>query len=250
MNKDYYTDKGLEALVKCRNLEELSIGCIGITDAGMDHIVKLANLKWLNLFGCENVTDAGLVKMTALTSLKNLYITSADVSFVRLNNLKPMSNLTNLTVLYVKRGGTVMDISGLINLEDLMLNFAPKSGNKFTDADLMCLRNLKKLKSLQINPHDFSDKGMPYLAGLTNMERLIIGGPGLTDQGLKFLSNMKKINQLTISDGNFTDMGLRHIEGLPLLHHLSITSANAFSNTALQRLHNNLPDLWYCRIVP
>ena len=250
MNKDYYTDKGLEALVKCRNLEELSIGSIGVTDAGMDHIAKLANLKWLNLFGCENVTDAGLVKLTALTSLRNLHITSADVSFAGLKNLKPMSNLTNLTVLNVKRGGTVMDISGLANLEDLMLNFTRKSGDKFTDADLMCLRNLKRLKSLQINPHDFNDKGMGYLAGLTNMERLIIGGPGLTDEGLKFLSNMKKINQLTISDGNFTDMGLRHIEGLQLLHHLSITSANAFSNTALERLRNNLPDLWYCRIVP
>ena len=250
MNKDYYTDRGLEALVKCRNLEDLGIGSIGITDAGIDHIAKLTKLKKLMLFGCENVTDAGLVKLTALTSLRNLYITSAGVSFAGLKNLKPMSNLTNLTVLDVKRGGIVMDISGLANLEDLMLNFAPKSGDKFTDADLMCLRNLKKLKWLQINPHDFSDKGMPYLAGLANMERLIIGGPGLTDEGLKFLSNMKKINQLTISDGNFTDMGLRHIEGLQLLHYLSITSANAFSNDALQRLRNNLPNLWYCRIVP
>jgi Leucine-rich repeat (LRR) protein len=72
MNTEYYTDKGLEALARCTGLEELSIGSIGITDAGIDHIAKLTKLKWLNLFGCDNVTDKGLARLAGIKSLTTL----------------------------------------------------------------------------------------------------------------------------------------------------------------------------------
>jgi len=154
-----------------------------------------------------------------------------------------MPNLTKLRVRNFRRGGAVLDISGLANLEDVYLFFSRKSGDTFTDADLMCLADLRRIKWLQIGPRDFTDKGMVYLAGLTNMERLGIGGPHLTDEGLSYLANMKKLNHLNISDGDFTDAGLRHLEGLKALRFLNMTSANAFSNAALRRLRKNLPNL-------
>ena len=258
-NKDYYTDNGLGSLARCRNLEELSIGSIGVTDAGMEHIAKLTNLTKLNLFGCDNVTDAGLAKLIALKSLKNLSITHSDVSIAGVNKLKPMTNLTNLKVSGLERGCVTLDISSLTALEDLYMS--PRSGSvTFVDADLKCLAGLKRLRSLQIGPCDYTDKGIEYLAGLTNLERLGIGGSGLTDEGLKYLANMNKLNLLYIrgawdrskhvfkGGGNITDKGLRQLEGLKSLVQLEIYSDNTFSDAALRRLQRELPNLFRLRI--
>lgn len=260
-NKEYYTDKGLAELAKCRSLENLSIGSIGITDAGLSYIAKLTNLKELNLFGCENVTDAGLAKLTSLKCLSSLHISHAKATISGINQLNSLTNLTRLHIPPWKRNGAVLNISALTNLEDLGMGFARKSGDMFTDADLMCLSNLKKLKMLQIGPRNFTDQGMTYLAQLPDIERLGIGGPGLTDQGLKYLTNMKKLDHLTISNGafdagkmawgsggNITDKGLRHLENVKLLTFLEIYSDNTFSAVAVRRLRRGLPNLYFLNI--
>jgi len=260
MNPDWYTDKGLAELANCRLLEELNIGSIGITDAGIDHIVKLNNLKKLMLFGCENVTDAGLAKLTALKSLTNLYVAHANVSIAGLNDLRLMPNLTKLDVFPVKRDGAVLIISGLTAMEELHLIFAPYSQDSFVDADLKCLTELKRLRWLQIGPCNYTDKGLASLAGLTNMERLCIGGSGLTDKGLKHLINMKKLNHLSIlsgfdvdkrdygNGGDITDEGLRQLGELKQLSFLNIYSDSDFSDAALRRLWKELPNLFTLRI--
>jgi len=260
MNKEYYTDKGLAELANCRLLEDLSIGSIGITDAGMDHIAKLTNLNRLHMFGCDNLTDAGLAKLAPLKSLRNLDISHAKITFAGLARLNTLSDLTKLDVDNLQRGGSTLDLSGLNNLEELGLNFKHYSEDAFGDADLACLAQLKKLRWLQIGARNFTDKGMAQLAGLTNMERLGIGGAGLTDEGLKYLANMKKLNHLAIiggfdankmdyiSGGKFTDGGLQHLEGLTRLRFVEIYCDSTFSAAALQRLQRQLPGLFYLRI--
>jgi len=249
MNTEYYTDKGLEALARCAGLEELSIGSIGVTDAGMDHIAKLSKLKCL-LLGCDNVTDKGLAKLAGIKSLTTLYVSDANITISGLAQLNSLSNLTTLRVYDLRRGGAILDLSGMASLEDLMLGFVPMSGEVFIDADLVSLAGLKRLKWVQIGPRDFTDKGIAHLARLPNIERLGVGGRGLTDEGLKILSDMKTLNHLTVDDGNLTDRGLRYLEGLKLLEFLNVTSANAFSETAVQHLRNNLSNLHFCRVVP
>lgn len=260
MNKEYYTDKGLAELANCRLLEELNIGSIGITDAGIDHVVKLNNLKKLMLFGCENVTDAGLSKLTVLKSLTNLYVKGADVSIEGLNNLKSMPFLKSLIVYDLQRRGPILDLSGLTALEKIRLVFKRLSKDEFSDADLICLTGLKSIKWLQNSPSNYSDKGLAYLAGLTNMERLNIGGSGMTDAGLKYLTGMKKLNHLSIlkgfdtdkrdyaDGGNITDEGLRQLKELKQLNFLNIYSDNDFSDTALRSLWRELPNLSALRI--
>ena len=80
------------------------------------------------------------------------------------------------------------------------------------------------------------------LAGLTELERLSVGGPQLTDTTLSYLSNMKRLKTLHIA-GNFTDQGLRFLEGLDSLEYLNINPRREFSQSALQELHDRLPNL-------
>jgi len=92
-DKGYYTDKGVAELAKCKLLEELTIGSIGINDAGIDYIAKLTNLKQLWLFGCTNVTNKGLAKLTALKSLQNLSVNDANITIGGLSCLNQLPNL-------------------------------------------------------------------------------------------------------------------------------------------------------------
>jgi len=256
MNKEYYTDAGLAELAKCRLLEDLSLGSIGITDAGMDHVVRLTNLKSLRLFGCDNVTDAGLVKLRGLKSLTSLHITDAEITIAGLNGLNTLPHLERIHVYDLRRGGAVLDFSGMPNLEDLMMGFERKSGEAFTDADLACLSGLKRLNNLQIYPCNYTAKGVASLAGLINMDRLNIGGPALTDEAIRHLTGMKKLGLLNItggtrdknktppdSGGGLTDMALRYIEEMKSLSNLRINSEHVFSAAAVQRLRKALPRL-------
>lgn len=261
MNKEYYTDKGIEALTKCRDLEELSIGSPGITDAGMDQVAKLTNLRNLNLFGCDNVTDKGLARLAELKSLTNLYIAHADITISGLNRLNSLSNLTRLHAYDLRRGGAVLDLSGLANLEDMILSFGRKSSDAFTDADLVCLAGLKRLKGLQIGPPDFTDNGIAALSGLVRLEKLNIGGATLTDEAFKHIANMKRLELLNVSNGvwdtgksawggggSFTDKALSHLEGLTQLNMLEISSDHIFGSAAVQRLRKALPGLDSVRV--
>jgi len=260
VNKEYYTDRGLAELARLHQLEELHIGSIGITDAGMDHVATLTHLKTLHLFGCDNVTDRGLAKLTTLRSLKNLDITHAQLTLAGLAAVNAMSSLTRLDVKDLERGGAVLNLAGLKNLEDLTLNFAPNSQEAFGDADIACLANLKKLRWLQIGPRDFTDRGMLHLAGLTEIDRLGLGGAGLTDEGLKHLANLQKLDLLNIRGrfdenkghwgpgGHITDKGLRYLEAFPRLVFVEIYSDSDFSADAVQRLWEQLPNLYHLNL--
>ena len=258
MNKEFYTDKGLAELANCRLLEELYIGSIGITDNGIDHILKLKNLKKLMLFGCDNITDEGLVRLPALKSLQDLYVTGMSVA--GLSRLQSMPNLRKLTAKDLARNDAVLDLSGLASLEKIGLSFKTGSREVFSDADLKCLSGFKHLRWLQIGPCNYTDEGLAYLAGLSNMERLLIGGSSLTDADLKYLAGMKNLDHLSIlrgfdinegtfgRGGSISDEGLRQLEELKQLKFLNIYSENDFSDTALRRLWKELPNLFALRI--
>ncbi|MBN2590265.1 MAG: M48 family metalloprotease, partial [Sedimentisphaerales bacterium] len=255
-NKDSksYGDKGLESLAKCRKLEDLVINSVSITDAGMEHIAKLSNLKKLEIWDCLNITDKGLAKLTNLKKLEWLNIRTPNLSVSGINNLKEMPNLTYLRAQFIKKGDAVLNIPTLTNLTTLMLGLKDSS-EKFHDEDLRCLSNLKQLTDLQLGEREYSDDGLAYLSGLTKLERISIGGSRITDEGLKHLADMKNLRSLIvrreydsnkrgyISGGNITDEGLRYLERFENLSHMDIAIDGDFSDEALWHLHQKFPDL-------
>jgi beta-lactamase regulating signal transducer with metallopeptidase domain len=267
MNKEYYTDKGLAELAKCRLLEELNIGSPGITDEGMRHVAKLTNLKKLMLFGCENVTNEGLAQLTTLKSLRHLYIADSKITIGGLSHLNKIPGLFKLDLHDIEQDHSGLNISGLTKLEELGLSLkierVDRENNllitqKSTAADLVCLAKLKRLRWLQ-GINGVTDTSLKKLSGLTNMERFSFAATGLTDDGLKSLANMKNLDLLSISNKYpeqvsgarrriLTDEGLRHLEGLKMLTLLRIDSDNNFSDSAIRRLRRGLPNLYSLNI--
>ncbi|MBN1359279.1 MAG: hypothetical protein JW993_01750 [Sedimentisphaerales bacterium] len=225
----------------------------------MDHVARLTRLNRLLLHGCDKVTDAGLAKLAALGSLANLTIFHADITVAGLNRLKGMPRLTHVQVLGLRRGGATLDVSGLTGLECLLLSMDSFS-EKFGDADLKCLSGPEHLGDLQIGPRDYTNAGLASLAGLAGLRRLSIGGSRLTDEGLQHLANMKELYHLQVlsgfdrdkpgyvSGGHITDQGLRFLERFQRLNFLEIYSDGDFSDAALRRLQEALPNLFTLRI--
>jgi len=236
------TDAGLEHLSGLKALEELKIGGKGITSRGMSQITKLSRLRSLMLFGCPQLINDGLAKLMTLKALTTLNVYNADVTISGLAQLSALPNLTDLKVRRIRRGNSVLDVSGLTNLEKLTLGFDSRSGDSFTDADLACLAKLKRLRSLQIPHKGISNAGFKHLAGLTSLEYLSVGGKLVTDDGLAQLANMQKLSSLTLT-GNFTDIGLRHLERLKALVHLDFVAGANFSPRALNQFRKKMPHL-------
>jgi F-box/leucine-rich repeat protein 14 len=248
-------------------MEELYIGSPGITDEGMRHVAKLTNLKKLMLFGCDNITNEGLAQLTTLKSLKHLDITDSKITIGGLSHLNKIPTLYKMVLDEIEQDHAGLNICGLKNLEELTLGLKTERVDwenksvitqKFSAADLVCLANLKRLRSLQ-GINNVTDTSLKKLAGLTNMETFSFAATGLTDDGLKTLANMKNLALLHINNKYpakasgaggriLTDEGLRYLQGLKMLTYVQIDSDNNFSTAAIRRLRRGLPNLYFMNI--
>jgi hypothetical protein len=155
--------------------EELSGDVIGgdlaetlITDAGLEHLWGLTQLRALSLAGAQ-VTDAGLGHLRGLTQLRELYLANTPVSDAGLVHLR---GLRQLVVLYL-------------------------DNTHVTDAGLEHLRGLTELQTLGLNNTQVSDAGLVHLRGLTQPSWLDLSSTQVTGAGVaelqKALPNCKLI---------------------------------------------------------
>jgi hypothetical protein len=239
------SDEGLLYLSQLQHLEELVICGDRITAKGIYYLASIPNLNKLNILS-ETLEDDVFTAVATMSSLTRLSLYSSQgLTVTGLNQLNRLSGLKELEVRVVQDNSGV-DLSGLIGLESLELVIGKPVYGESTlrDEDMACLANLKRLKTFMTTfgePY-LTDAGTSYLAGLTELERLTVGGPQLSNTTLSSLSSMKKLKILHIT-GSFTDQGLRHLEGLDSLEYLNINPRREFSQSALQRLHDRLPNL-------
>lgn len=126
--------------------------------------------------------------------------------------MQRMSKLTNLKVISLPynsgMGYTITDnvlayIKNLKNLEALVLNGA----SKVTDAGLMNLKDLKKLKFLNLNHTSITDAGLVYLKDLTNLNIIFLGATRVSNDGLKHLKGLTNLKTI-VGDHRFTKAGM------------------------------------------
>jgi len=173
-----------------------------------------------------------------------------------LNNFK---KLDRLSLHDIRQDVSIMDISGLTEVEDLtIILHKERKGNvlvsdSFKNEDWACLGNLTKLKRLQITGTGIDNEGVKHLSGLTNLEYLNIfcrGESKINDQGLKYLRNMHKLNRLYIKDGHFTDKAFDYLVDLPSLSWLELTSDFAFSTKAIRNFKQKNPKIIRLQLIP
>ncbi len=283
MDTGYYTDKGIAKLANCKLLESLSIGSLGMTDEsmryigdlknlenlsivdsnftekGMSQIANLTKLKQLNLYYCSNLTNKSLAKLAALKSLQSLEISYANITVGGLSRLNELPNLIHLHLGNVHQDDGGMDISKLINLEDLSLTTMYKRidstivYDKLHNSDLACLAKLSKLKRVQLPGYGLDDNALKYFSNLTHLEFINIycaGELSITDEGIKYLAGLKNLSDIRIKDGHFTDKSLEYLSDMTTIYFLELTSDYAFSNKAIKNFQAKNPNIGHLQLVP
>ena len=175
----YLTDADIEPLQYMVNLRSLDLRQNQLTD--VTPLAGLTQLESLELRG-NNLSD--LTPLAGLTNLKTLRLGGSDsgVNNPNLQDLAPLSGLKNLEILILPGNSQIRDltpISGLTNLREFSMSGDSSAG------------------AYQID--DLSP-----LAGLTNLERLSVTINGV--DSLEPLRNLKKLAYLFINgEGAYQD---------------------------------------------
>ena len=97
------TDEGMRRLGKWTHVEELFFnGCWNVTDAGLAHLESLPNLHALTLVtrpdGKMPITEAGLVHVGRMSQLRYLHLNGIPITDAGLVHIPSLSNLETLVI--------------------------------------------------------------------------------------------------------------------------------------------------------
>ena len=185
------------------DLTELDLGSLYLTDADIEPLQYMVNLRSLDLRQ-NRLTD--LAPLAALTQLESLELRGNNLS-----DLSPLAGLTNLKTL--RLGGSdsgvnnpnlqdLTPLSGLKNLETLVLPGNSQIRDLTPISGLTNLREFSMEGDSSAGAYQIAD--LSPLAGLTNLERLSVTISGV--DSLEPLRNLKKLTYLFINgEGAYQD---------------------------------------------
>lgn len=239
-----FDDAALAQLSRFEKVERLDLGntdlddrgyakALQITDAGVAHLGKMRNLRWLSLQRCHEVKGEGLRALEAIPMLEHLDLTYSGVESPAIERLPRLTSLRELTLTACMNfhGRSLAEVAKITGLRRLEL----RACTTLSSQDILPLAELTELRHLDLRDCNgrFSgqrDAGPPTgggepppppvedSIGITDasvavavaklpLETLLLGGSvSLTDRVGKVLAGMRT---------------LRHLD----LHHLPNTTA-------------------------
>ncbi|HVJ85435.1 MAG TPA: hypothetical protein VM452_07305, partial [Caulifigura sp.] len=127
-----------------------------VTDADLDHLATLSDLKILNLSG-SRISDEGLAKLAPLKRLKFLYLFKTEITDAGVAHLKELPRLEVLC------------------LDQTLI----------TDAGVKSLEALPRLEKLHVHSRvPITDGVIDSLSKHVRLFELKVGGPGFTEKGI------------------------------------------------------------------
>jgi hypothetical protein len=199
------------------DLQTISIHNAGMTDAGLESLKDLAELRILNISIGMNqlddyqlsITDAGLKHLRGLRQLINLNLTTGEITGDGLENFAEMTQLEYLYICVPHRADAgLAHLKGLKNLQKLWF-----TGSDLTDAGLASLKELTGLREINLAYSPITDAGLRHLKGLSQLQDLSLHNTQISDAGLEEISGLVGLEQLNIRFTRTTDAGLNTLKG-------------------------------------
>lgn len=200
-------DEHLPLFLQLSRLATLSLENGKITDAGMETVAQLPQLKSLKLQKCSQLTAAGFKHLSGLPELERLYIlyTYADDEA-----MTTVGQLTKLRVLDLR--GTKVTNAGLVHLEPLKNLIDLKfRGSAISDDGMEHVGQLRQLRVLSLEDCAIRSPGISRLAGLTELRTLNLLRTFVKDADLVALAGLTKLESLNLRDSAINGPGLEHL---------------------------------------
>ena len=86
------------------------------------------------------------------------------------------------------------------------------ASRKFTDADLVHLKELTSLETLNLRSTKITDAGLVHLKPLSNLETLYLTGTKINDAGLAHLKGLPGLRRLVVNNTQVTYAGVTELQ--------------------------------------
>ena len=244
LNRTKITDAGLKHLADLRQLQELHLEETQLSGRGLGDLAGLKELRWINLYHALNVDDAGAVELAKLSGLERLDVRRCKLTDAGLGHLARLKNLRSLKTSNTRVTADGIKVLAGRNLEEFdipdeaqtdlgfkhyLAAVRPPPDGEFhffwhtprylTNASLVELGQLGRIKTLRFNSDRITDDGLRVLGTLKNMqslEHLDLRYIRLTDAGLPELQKLKGLKRLQLDEAKVTAEGLKGLAGMNL----------------------------------
>lgn len=256
-NKQIIGDDDLRPLEVLANLRWFEIEQnSNVTDAGLKHLAKAANLRLLRL-RTKPLTNAALAELGSLSRLEHLELYSVAMSGEGFSQLERLANLEDIGIYgSIEHPSIAMQhLKQLPKLKSIQFNlhnypewtdlamddgvgFSKLTGlflqGKISDRAYEQLQRFPCLEWLSLWPADSPDDNMLQVAQMPKLRELFIYSDGITDRGIEALSDANGLKQLTVySADHLTNSSIEALVDLPQLESLDIRDA-PFNDDALK----------------
>jgi hypothetical protein len=127
------------------------------------------------------------------------------------------------TIIAIDLHRTKFTDADLVMLKDLTsLTTLNLYGTRITDAGLPVLGSLPNLRVLHLSDTAITDAGLAYVQTLNNLTELGLNNTRITDEGLFTLRKLTNLQTLALSGRQITDQGLLNLKGLRDLKHVTL----------------------------
>jgi hypothetical protein len=232
-------------------------GSIRVVADGVPHEIKKGEtlpegsvtLLAVNLNGCPKATDEGREYLRGLKGLQELYIN--DGTGIR--NLDFLADMTGLQTL-ISEGGTplvsdadLMHIKEMKRLKTLVIvnQWGNHPNEKLTGKVFGPVKELKQLENLRLCNCNLKGDGIRQLEGHPTLRTLDFWLSKMEDPQLASLATLPKLESLGLVGTPTTDAGLVHLKGMSNLKHLDLRYTKV-TDAGVAVLKKSLPN---CQII-
>ena len=171
--------------------------------------------------------DPDLARLSRLTSLESISLAGTYGTYTcgaTDAGMRALAPLKHLRKLSLHRHSGNVDVAALAALPELEeLDLSASSTDEQIQRDLVHLKDLPKLRKLNLSGRQLTDSSLEFLAGLKGLEVLSLDyDSGVTDAGLAKLKGLENLRELHLELVNVTDAGFAALGGFKKLEVLRI----------------------------
>jgi serine/threonine protein kinase len=170
------SDDLLISLDHLTGLRGLILVSVDISDAGLEHLKNLPNLKDVRVSDSK-ITGAGLAKLKCIKHLDELWIDQIE-------NVQP--------VLKALDGSTT-------------ISYLSAKHDRLTDADMTCISHLPNLEELRLAHDPINDAELAKLAGLKKLQELDLSHCKITSASIPTLLSFPRLSNLYLDISDWPD---------------------------------------------
>ncbi len=209
-------------------LQSLELSGTQITDEGVRLLLKLPDLRWLNLSDCGAIGTESLSMLSGVPSLRHLNISGHNLSVeaaFRFQKSRPSTTL-NIPLNEFPEMAPILERSERAQEVLFIHGLQSLSVHDATGVDYSVLKQFPELRTLHLTGRGLNAQTTSFISDMKQLEYLDIDGANVTDNCLQHVSGATNLTSLDLSGTSVSDAGMLHLLPLTKLQVLDLSGTD------------------------